>query len=81
KPASIAHKANTPTGVISLRMERPKASIASKAQREGISLRLINPNCPICGGLGWVCENHPHLAWTKDPRGCQCGAGMRCACN
>jgi hypothetical protein len=42
---------------------------------------MINPNCPICGGLGWVCENHPHLPWTKAPRGCQCGAGMRCACN
>ncbi|WP_050631123.1 hypothetical protein [Bradyrhizobium viridifuturi] len=35
-------KANTPTGVISLKMERPKGSIASKAQREGISLRPIN---------------------------------------
>jgi len=35
-------KANTPTGVISLKMERPPASIASKAQREGISLRPIN---------------------------------------
>jgi hypothetical protein len=31
-------KANTPTGVIGLKMERPPASIASKAQREGISL-------------------------------------------
>ncbi|SDE95662.1 hypothetical protein SAMN05216337_104052 [Bradyrhizobium brasilense] len=27
---------------------------------------MINPNCPICGGLGWVYENHPHLAWTTD---------------
>jgi hypothetical protein len=35
-------KANTPTGVISLKMERPSASIASKAQREGISLRPTN---------------------------------------
>ncbi|WGS23335.1 MULTISPECIES: hypothetical protein [unclassified Bradyrhizobium] len=35
-------KANTPTGVISLKMQRPPASIASKAQREGISLRPIN---------------------------------------
>lgn len=42
---------------------------------------MINPNCPICEGLGWDCENHPHLAWTKDPRGSKCGAGMRCACN
>lgn len=35
-------KANTPTGVISLKMERPPGSIASKAQREGISLKPIN---------------------------------------
>ena len=42
---------------------------------------MINPNCPICHGLGWVCENHPHLAWTAEPHGCQCGAGMTCECN
>ncbi|MBR0875336.1 hypothetical protein JQ633_33620 [Bradyrhizobium tropiciagri] len=35
-------KANTPTGVISLKMERPPSSIASKAQREGISLKPVN---------------------------------------
>ncbi len=35
-------KANTPTGVISLKMERPPASITSKAQREGISLKPVN---------------------------------------
>jgi hypothetical protein len=35
-------KANTPTGVISLKMERPPASIASKASREGISLYPVN---------------------------------------
>lgn len=35
-------KANTPTGVISLKLERPPASISSKAQREGISLRPVN---------------------------------------
>ena len=34
-------KANTPTGK-SLKMDRPPASIASKAQREGISLRPVN---------------------------------------
>ena len=22
--------------------------------------------CPICFGLGWVCENHPDRAWDKD---------------
>lgn len=35
-------KANTPTGVISLKMQRPPASISSKAQRERISLKPIN---------------------------------------
>ncbi len=35
-------KGNTPTGVISLRLQRPPAAIRSKAQREGISLRPIN---------------------------------------
>jgi hypothetical protein len=35
-------KANTPTGVISLKMRRPPASISSKAQREGISLKPVN---------------------------------------
>jgi hypothetical protein len=35
-------KGNTPTGVISLKLQRPPGSIASKAQREGISLRPVN---------------------------------------
>jgi hypothetical protein len=35
-------KGNTPTGVISLKLQRPPASISSKAQREGISLRPTN---------------------------------------
>jgi hypothetical protein len=41
----------------------------------------MKPNCPYCFGLGWVCENHPHLPWTDDKLGCQCGAGMPCQCN
>jgi len=40
----------------------------------------MNPKCVYCKGLGWVCENHPHLAWS-DKLGCQCGAGMPCECN
>jgi hypothetical protein len=40
----------------------------------------MNPNCAYCNGLGWVCENHPHMAWS-DEAGCQCGAGMLCECN
>nr|WP_265441097.1 hypothetical protein [Bradyrhizobium sp. SEMIA] len=35
-------KANTPTGVISLKMQRPPGAISSKAQREGISLKPVN---------------------------------------
>jgi hypothetical protein len=35
-------KGNTPTGVISLKLQRPPAAIRSKAQREGISLKPIN---------------------------------------
>jgi len=35
-------KGNTPTGVISLKLQRPPSGIRSKAQREGISLKPIN---------------------------------------
>jgi hypothetical protein len=35
-------RGNTPTGVISLKLQRPLAAIRSKAQREGISLRPVN---------------------------------------
>ena len=35
-------KKNTPTGVLSLKLQRPPAAIRSKAQREGISLRPVN---------------------------------------
>jgi hypothetical protein len=37
-------------------------------------------DCPICFGIGWVCENHPDRAWDKQ-LGCDCGAGMPCKCN
>lgn len=33
---------NTPTGVISFKLQRPPTAIRSKAQREGISLRPTN---------------------------------------
>ena len=39
---------------------------------------MIERDCTICHGLGWVCENHAKTAWSK--LGCQCGAGMRCEC-
>jgi hypothetical protein len=35
-------KENTPTGVLSLKLQRPETAIRSKAQREGISLKPIN---------------------------------------
>lgn len=40
---------------------------------------VVNPDCKICLGLGWVCENHPDRAWSQE-LGCQCGAGMPCRC-
>jgi hypothetical protein len=36
--------------------------------------------CPICFGIGWVCELHPNRAWHEE-LGCMCGAGMPCECN
>jgi hypothetical protein len=35
-------KGNTPTGVMSIKLQRPIAAIRSKAQREGISLKPVN---------------------------------------
>jgi len=35
-------KGNTPTGVISLKLQRPEAAIRSKAHRESISLKPAN---------------------------------------
>jgi hypothetical protein len=35
-------KGNTPTGVMSMKLQRPVAAIRSKAHREGISLRPVN---------------------------------------
>ena len=40
---------------------------------------MINRFCPLCLGVGWVCENHPNRVWDDD-LGCQCGAGMPCDC-
>lgn len=41
---------------------------------------MTDPNCKICEGDGWVCENHPDKAW-KGGDGCCGGAGMLCVCN
>lgn len=35
-------RANTPTGVLSLKLQRPPSAVRCKAQREGISLRPVN---------------------------------------
>jgi hypothetical protein len=40
---------------------------------------MIDPDCKVCLGIGWVCENHPNRAWSQK-LGCQCGAGMPCEC-
>lgn len=37
-------------------------------------------DCPICCGIGWVCENHPNKPF-DDEFGCICGEGMPCECN
>src|SRR5579872_2603216 len=42
--------------------------------------RCPNPECAICQGEGWVCENHPNVAWLGGD-GCCGGAGMPCGCN
>lgn len=41
-----------------------------------------NVECHICGGYGWVCENHPDRPWESGTKyDCSCGgAGMPCKC-
>ena len=39
----------------------------------------MKTDCPICKGIGWVCENCPDKPWSDDI-GCTCGAGMLCEC-
>jgi hypothetical protein len=43
-------KGNTPTGVISLKLQRPPAAVRSKVQREGISLAPVNARPTTEGG-------------------------------
>jgi hypothetical protein len=40
----------------------------------------MNKNCPICRGIGWVCENHPKKPYDEE-LGCICGEGIPCSCN
>ena len=35
----------------------------------------MNKYCPHCGGEGWVCEDHPDVAWDEG-KGCCGGAGL-----
>ena len=43
---------------------------------------MIDKNCKICYGVGWVCENHSTSVWDDSVEGgCECGAGMPCKCN
>lgn len=37
--------------------------------------------CEICGGSGWVCENHLDTPWGDRSGECECGAGKNCLCN
>jgi hypothetical protein len=40
----------------------------------------MNKKCPICNGVGWVCENHPSESFDFE-LGCTCGEGIPCECN
>jgi hypothetical protein len=59
-----------------------KDSVASRGIPgiSGAGAAFMDKNCPVCFGIGWVCENHPDRAWS-DELGCMCGAGMPCECN
>ena len=58
-----------------LHQRRAAAGIVIQRSVEG-----MNPACPVCNGVGWVCENHPDKPWDAD-LGCVCGAGVPCKCN
>jgi hypothetical protein len=43
---------------------------------------MHEPNCSICRGTGWVCENHSTTAWHEGLADCGCGgAGVKCEFN
>jgi hypothetical protein len=49
----------------------------------GVSTMSDQRSCDICKGEGWVCENHPNVAWEDGEATCcngSCGAGMLCEC-
>ena len=57
-----------------------KKPLGGAALLSGTARYPMDRNCPVCFGIGWVCENHPDRAWS-DELGCMCGAGMPCECN
>ena len=41
-------------------------------------MSVIGSSCELCGGSGWLCEEHTRLPWEHE----ECGAaGFACACN
>lgn len=40
-----------------------------------------DPNCDVCKGEGWVCENHEDVPWEASGHSDNCGAGAPCICN
>jgi hypothetical protein len=49
-------------------------------KKDNVPEAPMNKKCPICFGIGWVCENHPDKPWDKE-LGRECGAGVPCECN
>jgi hypothetical protein len=45
----------------------------------------MDPDCALCDGAGWVCENHQDRPWAPESErfdACGCGAGAPCPkCN
>jgi hypothetical protein len=41
---------------------------------------MIDKNCKLCKGAGWVCENHLDVPWVNGNECCG-GAGAPCVCN
>jgi hypothetical protein len=60
----------------------PRGTVHPKgeAQEESNYVGTMNANCPICRGIGWVCERHPDRLYDSE-QGCACGYGAPCGCN
>jgi hypothetical protein len=44
---------------------------------------MVNDDCKLCGGCGWVCEKHSNKPACGGDLCCPCGAGVSkpCSCN